>query len=542
MFNFSRIFVLVLVFTIFTVPAFSMDVMTVIPDNAAAFVKLDYHYNAMMKKILSLSDVLMDENTRRVTQEMKEIFGFSPLEKEFLMNFLTTTIVVLDSKDLQKDPHVGTLVELKDAELFKQYLDKIKNNIKSKGKKDIKIYPYNKAKFPIMVYEKTTGDKELLYTAFFDNIFAIGIGKENGVKVLEELQKTAANNAFSINKNKAYIKLNKNYSEKSSVFMYVSGEFIKKDTAKELPNLKVDFVDAAAFVMNYNEGQISGEGFVCFKKNSKNPIDEYLEAKPLNLESVSFLPESSLLYFVSRFIFPEKAFKDEKIVKALVELNKTLGLDFEKDIFPWLGHEYFISFSDYNIIPVPPIPTPGVFFGIGVKNTQAAKNAMEKIEAAYQLRMPDQEFKSGKEGGIDYRYIDVPSGGMLKDFTLTYMVIDKFLVFSTGKNAIKEIDKVRTGKIESLNKEPLFKNMLGSYGQNSIISGYANGDRLARLAIKFMEFKQTSEDEMKDVRSIKAIRGLGFGISNTKEGISFKAAINIDMELIKKLAAEPEDD
>jgi hypothetical protein len=182
----TGIALVVLLLAVFVNPLFSLETVKIIPDDSFGFIKIDQHHNNLMDKLIKLKEFYTDDDFKRIINKMKETFGFSPMEKQFLMNFVSTTFVLLKSEDLKKDAKVGVVIELKDVDLFKQYMNKIKKNIK--GKKDIKIYQYKatKEKFPITIYEKTGADKEFLYTAYFANIFAIGIGKKNGLKVIKE--------------------------------------------------------------------------------------------------------------------------------------------------------------------------------------------------------------------------------------------------------------------------------------------------------------------------------------------------------------------
>jgi hypothetical protein len=320
----------------------------------------------------------------------------------------------------------------------------------------------------------------------------------------------------------------------------MSGEMIKADTSYQIPKNDIDkLIDAAGLIVNYKDANISSEGYVMFKKSKKkNPLDVYLNNKNGELKSTNILPESTMIYLASKLIIPDEIFGKVEFFKPLADLNSALGLNFEKDIFPWLGSEYFLSLSDYNIVLTPPFATPALYFGIEVKNEKDAKDAMEKVEAAYKLRLPQNQFKLDKIGDVEYRHIDVPTGGMLSGFSLSYFIKNNFLVFTTGKNAIAELDKVKKGKLKKLSNGKIFTENYGTTNAGNILTGFVNGDYLSKLSIKFMESQKTPERDMKDIRSLKLIRGLGFKVSNDERGILFRASLKFDMNLMKKISQE----
>lgn len=531
--------VFIMLLTLTVMPAMAKDALSVVPSTVASCIRVDFQHGQLMKKIVDLNDLLMDEETRRTMEEMKEAFGFSPMEKPFLLNILSVSFVTMQLDDKSKIPDLGLIVELKDAELFRQYLEKIKENVKAKGKKDILISDWTKSKFPVTVYEKTGDEPETIYTAFFDNLFAIGVGKEKGVQMLENMQSTAADNSFSIDKNKSYKALRDRFPPSAMVYAYLSGDYIAQDAELNAKGVKVDFLQGAALSLDYKDGRITGEGYVQFKDDAPDPLLRYLKDEPVPVASRAVLPAASLLYLVGRFGIPEEAFADVNVSAAIMALNSALGLDFVKDIMPWLGREYFLGIGDYQIVLTPPIPTPRVWFGISVKDPQKARDTMEKMEAAYKLRIPDTQFETGNEGELQYRYITVPTGGVLKDFYLTYGIAGNFLVFTTGKASVAEMGKVISGQIPSLNKDKRCDEMLGRAGKNALLAGYINGERLAALAEKFMETQNTPEAEMKDIRNIRALQGFGFGITHDGKGMHLQGSLAVDMELIKKLAQEP---
>jgi hypothetical protein len=506
-----------------------------------AFSRIDFSVNDFMKKIVDLNDQLMDDETRRTVDEMKETFGFSPIEKQFLLNIQSLAVVIFEVDPEGKDAVAGIVVDLKDPDLFRTYLAKVKENLTTKGKKDYKITENSEEKFPMVIYEKVGSEPEKLYTAFFDNLFAIGIGDKSGLAVLKKLQNSAAENAFQITDNKQYKRLVKKFPMNSIIWTYISGKYVADEALAQNPTIPVDFIESCGLALDYNQGKLSFDGAVVVKKETKNPIQQYLEESPVAPESKKLLSKSTILYLVSRFVFPKDIMGKPELVDITAGFNALLGLDFKKDIYPWLGNEYFLSVNDYKINLVPPILAPGIHIGLKVSDVKAAKNAMEKVEAKYKLKDPKTEYKTGKAGDLAYRYYPMP-GAMFKDFILGYTFAGDYLVLTSSSSALETMDKVMKGKTPSLETEPRFKEMLGAYGDNTVFSGFINGDLLTRLTIQFLEAQNTPEAEMKDIRNISALTGFGFGVSNDADGLYFKGALGVDVELIRKMAKEPIED
>jgi len=514
----------------------AIESVKVVPDDAFGFIAVNFQFDGFMDKILTLQEKYTDDDFMRAITQMKETFGFSPMEKKFLKNFNSTTFILLKSEDLKRNPRVGVIVDLKDPDLFKQYLDKLKTNVKNK--KDISVYPCTVAKFPVTIFEKKGKDKEVLYTAFFNNIFAVGIGKDEGLQVLVDLQERAARNSFSIDKNKSFQKLVSHFPINSPIYAYMSGEMAKADMSYELPSIaKTDnLIEGSAISINYQDGTISSDGYVLFKESKNNPLNIYLKSNTQPLKSSTILPEGTLLYLAGRFMIPQEVFKKIEFADAISKINNGLGVDFQKDIYPWLGSELFISISNYHIVPTPPFETPAIYLGIGVKNEKDALDAMEKVEAAYKLRSPNNVFKGEKVGGIKYRHIEVPTGGMLKDFSLSYFVKDNFLIFTTGRAAIDSISKVSSKKLKPLSQSKDFLDNCGTNGIGSLMTGFLSGRYLSDLAIKFMEMENTPEKDMEDIRSLQLIKGAALKVSNDNSGVSFRASIKIDIDLLNKMS------
>lgn len=525
--------------------------VTAVPSEIAGFVRIDYARDNFAGKLCDLADKLMDEPLRQTVRQMQDAFGFSPLEREFLTNFASLTLVVFEPTPDPKKPDgppvekVGVIVELKDVETFQKYLEKIRAGAKS-GSKTFKVSLYDKAKFPIEVFEMAAqgepgGEPETLYTAFFDNLFAIGVGKETGVAVLETLQGTAAGNIQSVERSAGYARLAKAFPAEATAWGYVNGEFIARDTKREFPAAPVDYVDAAGFSLNYAKGHVTADGLVLFKKDAKSPVLDYLKQEPVALGSPALLPAATIFYHAFRFAFTKPMLEEPRMKDLFAQLNGMLGIDVEKDILPWLGNEYHLALSDYAMVPAPPFPAPRITLGVRVNDEKACRDAMEKIEAAYKLRT-GISFEGTTEGTLAYRSIVVPTGGMIEDFSLAYLVHDGHLVIGSGRGAIGELSKVKAKEIPSLKDDPLFRDLLGPFAEKTIFSGFVNGERLATFMIRFMEMQNTPEAEMRDVRLTRMLRGLGFGFSHDGEGARLRADLAIDKDLLFKTAAEPDED
>jgi len=329
----------------------AIESVKVVPDDAFGFIAVNFQFDGFMDKILTLQEKYTDDDFMRAITQMKETFGFSPMEKKFLKNFNSTTFILLKSEDLKRNPRVGVIVDLKDPDLFKQYLDKLKTNVKNK--KDISVYPCNKAKFPVTIFEKKGKDKEVLYTAFFNNIFAVGIGKDEGLQVLVDLQERAARNSFSIDKNKSFQKLVSHFPINSPIYAYMSGEMAKADMSYELPSIaKTDnLIEGSAISINYQDGTISSDGYVLFKESKNNPLNIYLKSNTQPLKSSTILPEGTLLYLAGRFMIPQEVFKKIEFADAISKINNGLGVDFRTNYLPVFKQEYGQYIYDRTILP-----------------------------------------------------------------------------------------------------------------------------------------------------------------------------------------------
>lgn len=530
-------------------PVAAKDPMSVVPAGVVGVVRIDYARDNFSGTISGLAESLMDEPLRATVKQMRDTFGFSPLEREFMTNFVTTTLVVFEPLIDPKKPsapaeeRVGVLVEVKDIDLFHKYLDKIRAGAKADSK-TFRVSTYDKAKFPIEVFEMAAaagseGEPETLYTAFFGNLFAIGVGKATGVAVLETLQGTAAGNIQTIERDPAFTRLVKIHPPQATVWSFVNGDAIVKES-KRMGGEPVDFVDAAGFSLHYAKGRLKGDGVFLFKKDAKSPIADYLKQEPIALTSPALLPGDLLAYTAFRFA-PTKEMAAEAAMQMLFgQLNGMLGIDTEKDVLPWLGREHFFALGDYQLKPQPPFPAPRLLFGMKVTDAKACRDAMEKIEAAYKLRT-GVSFEGTAEAGLGYRQIVVPTGGMVEDFSLCWLVHDDFLLLGSGRGAVADLVRVKEKKAPALKEEKLFADLVGPYTGKTLFTTYINGARLADFMVKFMEMQNTPEAEMRDVRLTRVLTGLGIGMSQEGEALRIHADLAIDKDLLFKAAQEPDE-
>ncbi len=525
------------------------DPLTVIPAEAAAVVRFDYHHNNLTAKGLELSQTLMDEPLRQTVKQMQGTFGFSPLEKEFLMNFVSVTLAVFapgagGAGKSDGEAMVGVILEVKDVDLFQKYLEKIRQGAKGGGKL-LKVSPYEKAKFPVEVFEFTAdpakpGDTETLYTAFFDNLFAVGVGKPSGVAVLEALQAVAAGNIPAVGSNESFTRLLAAQPMKATLWGYLSGAYIAQDAKREMPGAPVDAIEAAGLTVNYDAGRLSAEGLLLFRRDAKeNPVAEFLKVEPAALASPAMLPAATMAYLAFRFAPTPEMLAQPGMSEALKRLGELLGVDVGKDILPWLGKDYYLALSEYAMSAQPPFPAPRLTLGVRTTDAGRCRDAMDKIEAAYKLRT-NTAFEGTTEGALAYRAIVVPTGGMVRDFSLSWLVHDDYLVLASGKDAVGELSKVKEKAVPALKDEKLFKELLGGYGERTILTGYVNGTLLSEFMIRFMEFQGSTAKELADVRMTRIIRGLGFGFtSEGQQALRLRADLALDMERLKKEAAAP---
>jgi len=206
-------------------------------------------------------------------------------------------------------------------------------------------------------------------------------------------------------------------------------------------------------------------------------------------------------------------------------------VDFDKEIVPWIGDEFFISVSNYKIIPLPVLPAPGIYFGLKAKDKDACMKCMSKIMAA--LKQP---FKETKTGDVTIFHSPVPTpGNIIPDFGITFAFVNDFIIMTTSKDAAASLTVVLQKKESSLALSKPFVESIGTLAKTSLFTffynGVSGGELLSGLAKLSGEANKLSEKEL-DI--LKIANSFGGGFTYNDACLFCRAVVDINKDVLLK--------
>jgi len=248
------------------------------------------------------------------------------------------------------------------------------------------------------------------------------------------------------------------------------------------------------------------------------------------------LDAETVLYLGGKFNFDAKTVaEDKKLAESKAQVAAKLGVDFDKEIIPWVGDEFFASVSSYKIIALPVLPAPGIYLGLKAKDKDACMKCMTKIMTA--LKQP---FKETKIGDITIFHSPVLTpGNIIPDFGITFAFVNDFIVMTTSKDSAALLVTNLQKKDSGLAASKSFTASIGSLAKTCLFAfyynGIAGGELLSGLAKLSGEANKLTE---KELDLLKIINYAGGGFTYNDAVLSFRTVGDINKDVLLRSAVD----
>ena len=209
-----------------------------------------------------------------------------------------------------------------------------------------------------------------------------------------------------------------------------------------------------------------------------------------------------------------------------------LGVDFEKDIMPWAGEEFFVAFSSYKALPLPVMPAPKIYFGIKSKDKAACEKCMQQMLPALNLK----DLKKDTISEVNYYFSPVPTpNNIMPEFGLTLAYVNDFLIFASSKDALNPLIAARSKPEKSLSMNAEFTKGLGALLKSSIFTSYYNN----ALGSDFINsvLQMTPEYKLGELETdvLKLINVASGGFTFKEAALKFRFTLSVNKEIYNKI-------
>ncbi len=520
-----------------TAPARAAELEKAIPADASAVLFLNYAKNNFYEKSTKFFNQLASLDDKKQTDALGEKMGIVFNDPKFLASIASVAGIYFDdlikNKPAAGEIPVALVLKMADKDAFMVNLQ----NFKAAVSKDSADNDYNlfvqKGSLEAEIIEKKDKSE---YFAFVvkDDLLIGGFGAKTALRAIAKVLNALRDENGSLANAPEYKHALSVIPADTPVYFYTAGAFIKKYAAEEslLPDL--DYIKNACFSLDIAGESITASGAVITDKdNAKNTFTKYFTFEGADLKAPAMLDNDTMLYIGGRFHLDPKLIATDPDLKDIKsQIKENLGVDFEKDIMPWLAEEFFIAFSNYKVLPLPVMPAPRIYFGIKSKDKAACEKCMQQMLPSFNL----SELKKDSIAGVNYFFSPVPTpNNLMPEFGLTLAYVNDFMIFASSKDALNPLIAAKTSSDKSLSGNKEFAAGLGPLLASSIFTAYYNNSLAAEFILSLLDFSpghKLSELE-KDV--LKLVNGVSGGFTFKDAALQFRFNLNVNKEMYNKI-------
>lgn len=263
---------------------------------------------------------------------------------------------------------------------------------------------------------------------------------------------------------------------------------------------------AASFGIGFHwsDAGIRGAMYAALPEGSeRSPMLEMLTSAPGEIRSLSWQPESTLLYMSMASLDPQVVWEearkyaiqatrtqmnvagtadsltaDSLVASQIAAFEAETGIDVEEDLLSWIGEEAAFSITGVDRTGFFPVPEVGIT--IASRDRQRAQATLTELEgvvsemASARASIPLQWQEEAYEGQT-IRFAPTPMG---EGLSIAYAVTDPFVVLGTSRGLVQRMLDAGAGRAQGLPSNPSFTALTEFYPQQSTGLGYVNLEQI----------------------------------------------------------------
>lgn len=237
----------------------------------------------------------------------------------------------------------------------------------------------------------------------------------------------------------------------------------------------------------------------------------------LDFTSLEGFANLDAIYFSNPLI--KKAIQDLK-----ANFNKETGLNFDRDVMPWLGTEAAMALPSAKSMDSP--SGPDVILAIAAKDMKAAETFLEKLRVI-SVKSGGKSFSKQQYGGVTYWA--QPGSTFSKG---TYVAIfNQFLVLTNSEQALMDaVDRTKPGS-DSLATNPNFQDMMKALPADAFMSVYLDAQVMG-WASQMAEMPEFDTQPM--MADLAAYQSIGMAMTFRADGLQVDGAIRYDPDKLSE--------
>ncbi|MEN6370833.1 MAG: DUF3352 domain-containing protein [Armatimonadota bacterium] len=189
-------------------------------------------------------------------------------------------------------------------------------------------------------------------------------------------------------------------------------------------------------------------------------------------EMDAMIPESCPMFVSSDASWWWEAAEDVRMVpevqKGMKQIEKELGLTFEKDLTPWMGR---MTFAVLEVKP----NSPSFAVIAEIRDDDAFKRCLDKLSARAE-RDTGMQWKKVEYDGVKMRQLDI--SGQISPVTVA--IIRGYVVCGIGPGSAQAVVDVWKGRKPSIKSDPVWARALEALPEDSVVRIAYNTDAIMK--------------------------------------------------------------
>ncbi len=516
---------------------FAYELEKAVPSDASAVLFIDYVKDDFYLKCVNFFNRIASLDDKKMTAALSEKMGFEFSDPKFLATIAGVAAVFYDADagaaKQAGGPSVALIIKMADKNAFMINLQNFKAAVSKNSADNEYRLLARKGSIEIEIVEKKDKSEYFAFIVRDDLLigaFGADAALRNILKTLEVLkdEKKALGDMPDYKNALAVL------SPGVPFYFYTAGPFVQKYAAEEslLPDL--DYVKSVCFSLNFDTAGVTLAGAIITDKNNKNnAFTKYFTFEGDELKAPAMLDGDTMLYSGGRFhLDPKLIAEDDGLKEVKKQINENLGVDFEKDIMPWLAEEFFVAFSNYKALPLPVLPAPRIYFGIKSRDKAACEKCMQRMLPAFKL----EELRKDSIAGVNYFFSPVPTpNNIMPEFGLTIAYVNDFLIFASSKDALMPLIASVTKNEKSLAAAENFVSGCGALLKSALFTVYCNNALLSEFILSMFSISPEYKLKDQEIDLLKAVKTFTGGFTFKDAALRFRFNLNLDNTIIDKI-------
>lgn len=215
------------------------------------------------------------------------------------------------------------------------------------------------------------------------------------------------------------------------------------------------------------------------------------------------------------------------IQELKANFNKETGINFDRDVLPWLGDEAALALPSVEGLSSP--GGPDVILAISAKDVKAAEIFLEKMRVM-SVKSGGKPFSKQQYGGVSYW---AQPGSTYSKGTYA-AVFSQFLVITSSEQDLKDaVDRAKPGS-DSLASNPNFQATMNALPADAFMSAYLDAQVIGLAS------QMAAETSELDTRSMMAdlatYQGIGMAVTFQPDGLQIDMAIRYDPDKLSEIS------